>query len=66
MISVACRVIMEGYCPLSQAFKLACPGKEYKVDIALRRLFQMPVAAICVGSRLSIERESCMVSFSIC
>ena len=53
MISVVCYILMNGHCPLSQAFKLACPGKEYKADIALRRLLQMPLAAVRVGTALS-------------
>lgn len=43
MISVVCRILKDGQLTLSEAFKLACPDKEYKADIALRRFLQMPL-----------------------
>ena len=50
MLSVAHSVIKEGYCMLSQAFKLAFPHQVYKTDIARQRFLQMPVACIRVGT----------------
>lgn len=49
MMSVAYRVLGEGYCLLSDAFRLAFPDQTYKADIVMQRFLQMPLASIRVG-----------------
>lgn len=42
-----------GFCVLSEAFCFAYPHQVYKTDIALKRLLQMPLAAIRVSEPCS-------------
>ena len=55
-LSVAARILEDGFCMLSEGFKLAFPDHVCKSDVALQRLLQMPLAAV------RIEWKSCLVS----
>ena len=50
LISVASRVLNEGFCMLSEGFKSAFPNQVYESDIAIQRFLQMPLASIHVGT----------------
>ena len=50
LMSVAFRVLEDGYCMLAEAFRLAFPDQKYKADIAMQRFLQMPLALIRVGT----------------
>ena len=50
LLSVASRVLNEGFCMLSEGFKSAFPNQVYKSDIAIQRFLQMPLASIRVGT----------------
>lgn len=49
MTSVAFRVVEEGYCMLSEAFRAAFPDQTYRAEYAVACFLQMPLAAIRVG-----------------
>ena len=65
LLKIAFHVLKEGYCLLSEAFRMAFPHQTYKADIAIQRILQMPVAAICVGTPQS-GRAIYMVSSRTC
>lgn len=46
---IAQEVLDSGYAILSQVYRKAFPGKKYKVDIAKRRVLQMPLVALRAG-----------------
>ena len=50
LLRVAKVVEEEGFLKLKDAFKLCSPGATYKVENARRKLLQMPLAAVGVGS----------------
>ena len=56
-LSVASRILEEGFCMLSEGFKLAFPKQVYKSDIAMQRFLQMPLTSIRVAS----EWKGCLV-----
>ena len=50
LLSIAAQILEDGFCMLSEGFKVAFPNQVYKSDIALQRLLQMPLAAIRIGT----------------
>ena len=53
MLRVATSVLSRGYLSLSYAFSIVSPGVKYTAEKARRKLLQMPLIAICVGSPAS-------------
>lgn len=49
MLKVANVVLEQGYCTLSEAFKLASPMVKYTAEHARRKLLQMPLICIRIG-----------------
>ena len=53
MLHVAQVVLTEGYYSLSQAFNVVSPGVKYMAEKARRKLLQMPLVSVCIGSPAS-------------
>ena len=49
MLKVANVILQQGYCTLSEAFKLVSPMVRYTAEHARRRLLQMPLICIRIG-----------------
>ena len=48
-IKVGKAVLKEGYCVLSEAFRLTSPGVKYTAEHARRKFLQMPLVSIRIG-----------------
>ena len=49
-LSVASKVLQEGYVVLSETFRSAFPNQKYMSTVALQQFLQMPLAAVRVGT----------------
>ena len=63
LLSVASRILKEGFCMLSEGFKLAFPNQVYKSDIAMQCFLQMPLASIRVGTPQSGKAAWLLVEY---
>ena len=52
MLEVASIILEQGYCILSDAFRLVSPTVKYTADHAKRKFLQMPLACIRIGDLL--------------
>ena len=64
---VANKVLEQGYCSLSEAFKMVSPGVKYSAEHAKRKILQMPLVCVCVGEPFS-GKSSCILieKFQFC